>query len=113
MYGKMANFKMLYLLTLKFGDVTIDIYPYKYCKIPVAKVNFYYEIDTLMLYMQSVRPGKVCHQPPASTKAPSLLRSSMTYPYFARDLNTCDAPFVNNGICLSHHYRGWAAVYAV
>ena len=42
---------MLYLMTfytiiLKFGDVTI--YPYKYCKIQVARGNFsYYEIHPL------------------------------------------------------------------
>ena len=52
--GKTTNFKMVYLMTyicypffffFKFGDVTIDIYPYKSCKIQVARGNFcYYEI---------------------------------------------------------------------
>ena len=43
MYGKVTNFKMSYLMTyillcylLKFGDIIVDNYPYKYCKLQVA-----------------------------------------------------------------------------
>ena len=39
----------MHAILLKIGDVTIDIYPYKYCKIQVARGNFsYYEIHPLL-----------------------------------------------------------------